>query len=119
MPPTAVATIGRPFHIASATVSPKPSAMLFCTTTDALRCSALTITAFSSASSIGRQTRWTLRRASSLSDSRSSIASCEHLGALGVVGDRLDRRARVDQVRAGLVRRGVLGEPADHALRDP
>ena len=75
MPPTAVATIGRPFHIASETVRPKPSAMDFCTTTEALRCSALTITAFSSASSIGRHTRCTLRRASSLSDLRSSIAS--------------------------------------------
>jgi hypothetical protein len=29
---------GRAFHIASATVSPKPSARLFCTTTAARRC---------------------------------------------------------------------------------
>ena len=29
MPPTAVATTGRDFHMASATVSPKPSARLF------------------------------------------------------------------------------------------
>ena len=75
MPPTAVATTGRDFHIASATVSPKPSAMLFWTTTSAARWSALTITAFSSASSSGRQTRWTLRRAASSSPSRSVFAS--------------------------------------------
>ena len=40
----------------------------------------------------------------------------EHLRALGIVGDVLDRRARVDQVGAGLVA-GVLGEAADHSLR--
>ena len=41
-----LATTGRAFHMASATVRPKPSAMLFCTTTSARRCSALTIAAF-------------------------------------------------------------------------
>jgi hypothetical protein len=35
MPPTAVTTTGRDFHVASATVSPKPAARLFCTTTAA------------------------------------------------------------------------------------
>ena len=34
MPPTALATTGFRFHIASATVRPKPSARLFCATTD-------------------------------------------------------------------------------------
>lgn len=29
MPPTALATTGRPFHIASVTVRPKPSSRLF------------------------------------------------------------------------------------------
>ena len=43
MPPTALATTGRDFHIASATVRPKPSWMLFCTTTVEWRWSALTI----------------------------------------------------------------------------
>src|SRR3954447_10711859 len=37
IPPTRLATTGRPFHIASATVSPKPSARLFWTTTDERR----------------------------------------------------------------------------------
>ena len=55
MPPTRLATTGRAFHIASATVSPKPSARLFCTTTSARRCRALTIAAFSSTSSIGSE----------------------------------------------------------------
>jgi hypothetical protein len=57
MPPTRDATTGRSFHIASATVSPNPSAMLFCTTTSDRRCNAFTIAAFSSTSPIGRQTR--------------------------------------------------------------
>ena len=39
------------------------------------------------------------------SPSRSRFASVEHLGALGVVGDGLDRRPGVDQVRARLVAR--------------
>ena len=47
-PPTLVATTGRDFHIASVTVSPNPSARLFWTTTHACRCTALTISAFSS-----------------------------------------------------------------------
>ena len=38
MPPTALATTALPFHIASATVSPNPSARLFWQTTDAWRC---------------------------------------------------------------------------------
>ena len=40
MPPTRLATTGRCFHIASTTVSPKPSARLFWVTTVAWRCSA-------------------------------------------------------------------------------
>ena len=36
-PADRVATTGRPFHIASETVSPKPSARLFCATTSARR----------------------------------------------------------------------------------
>ena len=53
IPPTRLAITGRPFHIASVTVSPNPSTRLFCTTTSACRCSALTISAFSSMSSMG------------------------------------------------------------------
>ena len=41
-PTHAEATTGRPFHIASVTVSPKPSTRLFCTTMVARRCSAFT-----------------------------------------------------------------------------
>ena len=58
MPPTALATTGRDFHIASVTVSPNPSARLFWTTTVAWRCSALMIAAFSSGSLIGTHARW-------------------------------------------------------------
>ena len=55
IPPTALAITGRRLNIASLTVSPKPSARLFCTTIAAWRWSALTMTAFSSRSAIGRQ----------------------------------------------------------------
>ena len=37
IPPTRLATIGRAFHMPSETVSPKPSARLFCTITSARR----------------------------------------------------------------------------------
>ena len=37
-PADLLATTGFPFHIASMTVSPNPSARLFCTTTCACRC---------------------------------------------------------------------------------
>ena len=63
MPPTPLATTGRAFHMASATVRPKPSASDFCTTTSARVCSALTTAAFSSASVMSRHARWTRRRA--------------------------------------------------------
>jgi hypothetical protein len=56
IPPTAEPMTGRPFHIPSETVSPKPSARLFWAMTVACRCSALTMTAFSSMSSSGRVT---------------------------------------------------------------
>ena len=63
MPPIRLATTGRPFHIASATVSPKPSATLFCGhAPPRRRWSALTIAAFSSRSSIGSAARWTRAR---------------------------------------------------------
>src|SRR5215218_10860863 len=61
--PTRLARTGRAFHIASATVSPNPSARLFCTITSARRWMALTMAAFSSRSSMGRQARWTRSRA--------------------------------------------------------
>jgi hypothetical protein len=64
MPPTRLATTGRVFHIASATVRPNPSAKLFWTTTVDERCSAFTMNAFSMGSSIGRLTRWTRLRCS-------------------------------------------------------
>src|SRR5918994_140591 len=72
IPPTLPATTGRAFHIASATVSPNPSAMLFWTTTSERRWIAFTIAAFSSTSSIGRVARWTLALMSGGSDSRRS-----------------------------------------------
>ena len=50
------------FHIASATVSPKPSARLFWTTTAAWRWRAFTIAAASSASAIGMHARCTRPR---------------------------------------------------------
>ena len=53
MPPTPLATTGRPFHCASVTVRPKPSFRLFCTMMAACRCSALTMAAFSSISTVG------------------------------------------------------------------
>ena len=86
MPPIPEATTGRPFHIASATVRPKPSARLFCATTSARRCRALTITAFSSASSIGSSARCTRRRSRRGSSDQAVSTSREDLGALGVVG---------------------------------
>ena len=55
-------TAGTLFHMASVTVRPKPSCRLFWTTTAACRCRALTMTAFSSTSAIGRQARWTRLR---------------------------------------------------------
>ena len=64
MPPTAEATTALAFHMPSATVRPKPSARLFCTITVAWRCSALTIAAFSSTSSMGRLTSRIRRRCS-------------------------------------------------------
>ena len=98
MPPTALATTGRSFHIASATVRPKPSARLFWTTTVACRWSALTIAAFSSGSSIGMHARWTrLRACVRAAAPQRSMHSSQHVAALGVVGDagrRPGRRAR-------------------------
>ena len=116
MPPIRLATTGRRFHIASATVSPNPSARLFWTTTSAARCSALTITAFSSKSSIGSSARWTRSRASGGSARQRAHAQRVDLRALGVVGDRRDVGAGVDQVRVG-VRSDVVDEPFDHADR--
>ena len=75
----ATTTTGLPFHIASATVSPKPSARLFCTTTAARRWSALTIAAFSSASSIGQR--------------REMDASAQRRRAASAPGARSPRRA--------------------------
>ena len=75
MPPIRLATTGRAFHIASATVRPNPSARLFCTTTSARRWSALTMAAFSSSSSMGRQTRWTRACTSSGSSSKARFTS--------------------------------------------
>ena len=111
-----MATTGRPFHIASATVRPKPSAMLFCTTTSARRCSALTITAFSSASSIGSSARCTRRRAARGQLAPGRLDLGEDLGALGIVGDRGDVRTREHEVRV-LVGAHVLDEAGEHAER--
>jgi hypothetical protein len=56
IPPTAEPITGLLFHIPSDTVSPKPSARLFCAMTVACRCRALTMAAFSSMSSSGSVT---------------------------------------------------------------
>ena len=116
MPPTAVATTGRPFHIASATVSPKPSAMLFCTTTSGA--------ALQRVDDHGvlvrvlhrqhRQVHPPPRRAGQRMPCRLDLG--EHPGTLGVVGDRGDVRAREHEVRR-LVCAHVLHEAGQHAER--
>jgi hypothetical protein len=77
----------------------------------ACRCSALTMIAFSSGSSTGKDARCTRLRGSSGKRSRSRQGLTQHLSALRVVGDGGDGRAGVDQVGAGLCR-DVLGEAA-------
>ena len=115
IPPTCDATTGRPFHIASATVRPKPSARLFCTTTSARRCGALTITAFSSASSIGSSARWT--PAHGARQVVPDLDLREHLGALGIVRDGGHVRSRQHEVRVLLLEVDVLREAGQHAER--
>src|SRR5664280_165697 len=109
MPPTALATSGRPFHIASVTVSPNPSGRLFWTTTSARRCTALTISAFSFTSSMapGPGAPFPLSR---LPVRPPVDASREHLRALRVVGYTLESGADQEQVRVGYPRGDVLGE---------
>ena len=116
MPPTRLATTGAPFHMASATVSPNPSARLFCTTTVARRWSALTIAAFSAGSSIGRDTRCTRARMSSGSAARRASTSSNTSSPSGssvtaaTAGPAIRRWASV---------RGAMPshEPGEHAGR--
>ena len=116
MPPTLEATTGRPFHIASETVSPKPSARLFWTTTSARRCSALTITAFSSASSIGSSARCTRRRIRCGYPCHAVSTSSKNLRPLRIVGHR--RHVGAGEQEVGLlVGVDVLGERREHAQR--
>src|ERR687888_520631 len=95
MPPIREATTGLAFHIASATVRPKPSARLFWTMTRAWRCNALTTIAFSSRSFIGKVTRWTRRRAA-VGEHGARVQHGAH--GLGVEVDVLGRE-RVDARR--------------------
>ena len=116
IPPTRVATTGRPFHIASATVSPKPSARLFWATTSARRCSALTITAFSSASSIGSSARWTRRRTPRGSSCHAASASANTSAPSG--SSATARTSGPASRRCGSSSRvHVLGERGQHAER--
>ena len=87
-------TTGRRFHIASATVRPKPSARLFWTTTVACRWNALTIIAASSGSSIGTQARWMRARRRRGSARHAATHSSSTCAAFGVVGDAVRPRAR-------------------------
>src|SRR5450755_4926805 len=116
MPPMRLATTGRPFHIASATVSPNPSARLFWTTTAAPLCSALTIAAFSSASVSGSIARWMRARTSGGSSSRCERTSFSTAVALGVVGHIRGGRARVHEL-GRVVGSDVIGEHLNHAHR--
>ena len=111
MPPTALATIGRSFHIASATVSPKPSARLFWTTTLAWRWITFTIAAASSGSAIGVQARWTrLLVAGQLPpDARALV---QYLRGFWVVGHACHRGAAEEQdARRAMGRRGDRSRP--------
>ena len=101
--PLRCATTGRDFHMASTTVSPKPSARLFCTTTLACRWSALMIAAFSSASSIGTHTRCVRCCTSLGSACHCETQSRKNLIRLGVVGDAARLRAGEDQVRVRVI----------------
>ena len=101
MPPVALATIGRPFHIASVTVRPKPSCRLFCTITAAWRCSALTMAAFSSASAIGRLTQLDAPAVGVRELAPGGQDLVEDRRPLGIVGHGVDVRARQDELRAG------------------
>ena len=113
-----VATTGRPFHIASATVSPKPSATLFWATTaaralervDDRRVLLEVVHRQRGEVHAGRARRPGAR-------SRRARASSSTSCALGVVGHGLDGRAGVDEVDVVVVGRDVLGEAVDHAQR--
>ena len=100
MPPTPLTTTGRPFHIASATVSPKPSASDFCTTTSARRLQRVDHRARSPRRrpSAAREVH-AAPRSSCGSARHAAMTSCEDLGALGVVGDA--RRRPGPRARGG------------------
>ena len=89
MPPTSPPIIGRPFHCASVTVSPKPSRIDFCMQTSACDWKALT--------SIAPTLLRLLRILMSGSPSACRKVLVEELPALGVVG-----RHRADQRQLGV-----------------
>ena len=115
MPPTAEATTGRDFHMASVTVRPKPSCRLFCTTTLACRWAALTRTALATGSSIGRATR----RMASRCPPGERLPRVEALGEdprpLRVVGDAVDGRSDESETRVAAAGE-MVGEAAQHTL---
>ena len=98
IPPTAEPMTGRPFHIPSATVSPNPSARLFCTMTVACRCNALTMAAFSSMSSSGSVTSKIRARAAGRQVAPLQQALTVDRRALRVIAHLGDRRADQHQV---------------------
>ena len=98
IPPTAEPITGRPFHIPSDTVSPNPSARLFCAMTVACRCSALTMAAFSSMSSSGSVTSKIRARAAGFRIVPLQQALSVDRRALRVIAHITDRRADQHQV---------------------
>ena len=110
MPPTAEANTGRDFHMASVTVSPKPSWRLFCTTTLAWRWAAFTMSALVRNSSIGRATRRTASRTRPGSASQAAQAFAQHPGTFGIVGHAIDRRTHEGELGVAAPSH-VLGEP--------
>ena len=90
--------------------------MLFCTTTSARRCSALTIAAFSCGSSIGSCARWTRRLTSPGSAPRCSLTSLSTWAASGSSATASTDRSGEQQVGVrGRVH--VLGEGTHDAAR--
>ena len=114
MPPTAEATTGLAFHIGSVTVSPKPSTRLFCTTTAARRCRALTRWAFSSMSSMGRQVRWTRLRRSAGSASQRPRHSSSTSAPSGSSLTPFTSGPTSMRCTSGGSSPEVVGEPGEH-----
>ena len=119
MPPTAEATTGRDFHMASVTVRPKPSCMLFWTTTLAWRWVALTASALRPGRPWGaRPGGWRHgRRAGRASQApRHSASTRAPSGSSVTPSTAGPTRASRASVRPGHVL-GETVEDADHVLQ--